>query len=297
MKTSVIFAAIILGCATPSLADRKAEAAQTGVQLMDRAGETRMLTQRMLRRACYINTGAGLGIGDVVALENDIDRLNGTYQLLAEGNERIEAIKSPRVKLMLADAQDAWLGYSNFARFALRGEMPDAYLNGMAAGREGMIEAQENLVTAMARTYGFGRIDPYQANTISTLARLRMLSNLISVEHCLVTAGVSYGSEEALRAAKERFMSSLEMLQAGSEADRILPPSPEMSEAYTCIFNAFNALDATLRDQGISNVAVTQLRPFVGSLEAAADAAVKQLKSELVGLPAGNQTACEVVAA
>lgn len=270
-------------------------AQQYGTYLMDRAGETRMLTQRLLRRACYVNVDADLALGEVISISADRERFMETISMIRDGEGGYEPVRSPRVVSSLSDVDQSWMVYGNFVQFAERGAMPDAYLRAMVSARPAMIAAQEKMVAAMARTYGHGRLDPYSANTISHLARLRMLSNLIAVEHCLLMSNISTGDAEPLQTAVERFAQSLDILQRGNDGQKILPPTPVMLEAYGCVRTAFEELSALVGGSAWEDATIHQMRPLTAGLEQASDAALKQLEAELVGIYTDAEPACAAV--
>jgi hypothetical protein len=183
----------------------------------------------------------------------------------------------------LKKVDEAWSSYKNFARFAQRGEMPDPYLRAMAYQRDGMVAAQERLVKSIARTYGHGRLDPYTVNTMSTLARLRMLANLIAVEHCLTASTALQRDTSPVDAALTRFSLELSLLETGNDTRKILAPSDEMMPALRCVRIQLTRVEQEISEVPASVATVSGLRAATATLFEVADAALKQLETELTG--------------
>lgn len=290
MKKTLLAACIGVCFAAPAVQAEPMTAEQEGLMLMDRAGEMRMLTQRLLRRACYISSGADLGLGDATSIDRDVTRMDETIAILVDGTEEIAPQRAPRTTMALRKLLPEWEAYAIYARFAERGEMPMAYLNVMANSRPGMIDALEGVVSAMGRTYGHGRLDPYSASAVNTTARLRMLSNLIAVEHCLIEQGADVASNDALSQAITRFQTDIRALSAGDDSRRIAPPSDTMRIEYQCVAARLGEVtDAVL----VQEVSVAGLRRHTKQLQAASDAALQVLTAELTDAPGPGVSACD----
>lgn len=265
---------------------------QQGLYLIDRTGATRMLTQRLLRRSCYIAVQAD--IADAVAIDGDLATFDETLTMVMDGDEAlgIPATRAPRVQRRAKMAKDTFMAYSGFAKFATRGDMPMAYLNAMADARVEMLATEEALVKSVVRTFGLGRLDPFTTETVNAIAKLRMLANLIAVEHCLLAAGANGASEEALYGALQAFETQLQLTRRGDDARRVLAPSAELDAMLVCTQDRLAAVRAIIGQNEISAATVIRLRPATSELERAADDALHIIERELAGLSLGMSSNC-----
>lgn len=293
MKKTLLAACIAVCFSAPAVQADPMTPEEEGLVLMDRAGETRMLTQRLLRRACYIASGADLGLGDANSIGQDLDRVTETLAILQNGTDTLAAQRAPATVMALRNLQPTWESYAIYARFAQRGSMHPAYLENMAAVRPQVIEGLEDLVSSMSRTYGHGRFDPYSASAINTTARLRMLSNLISVEHCLLEQGTKAASETVLTQAINRFRLDITALRSGDDSRRLAPPSDAMAIEFECVAARLGEVEEAIV---VQNASVAELRRHTRNLQHASDAALKVLTSEILDAPGPGASACDAPA-
>jgi hypothetical protein len=258
------------------------------IEILDRSGYQRALTERMVAHSCHINIGAHSG--EVERMERDIAKFEATLDLIRNGEGDIAAVRAPRPLHYLKDVDEAWVVLSNYARFSTRGEMPDAYLRGLVDAEPALLGALEKFVGSLVRVYGVGRMTPFETSTMNNLARMRMLANKVALAHCKM-ASTAFDTAEArnmLEASLTTLDEAIDLAVRGSDDARVIAASGTTLDAIQCLRDDFDLVNAQLANAlntGAADVAdIDRSADLLLKIEYDANAALEAYEATLLGL-------------
>ena len=196
--TSLVFASTVF---VASAAISQSDLANEAKRKVNLAGRQRMLSQRMSKASCFLLTGVEtdfhqqmlVGASDLFALTHDALRFGNTELGLSEE-------KIPDVTEALAVVDTRWLAYSPLVQGIISGnEVSKDSLVELNAKGLALLADMNAVVTTTATSYGKSLPDLplILALTIDFAGRQRMLTQKVSKELCLVSAGINTEANRA----------------------------------------------------------------------------------------------------
>lgn len=257
------------------------------IEILDRVGYQRALVERMASHACHINVGAHEG--DTARVQRDVLAFEATLDMVRNGTNEVNAVRAPRPLHYLKNVDEAWVVYSNFARYSTRGEMPDAYLRGLVDAEPEMLASLEKFIQAMGRVYGVGRMTPFETATLNNIAKMRMLASKIALNHCQILSSTfdATSSAAVLEGNLTTLETAVELAISGNEDARIIAADGAALEALTCVQNDLlevrTLIMPSIQSASTTLEAVDASALLLMKVEADANAALTAFEQALLG--------------
>lgn len=222
------------------------------------SGRQRMLSQRISKAACFLNTGtettgAPSQLADAVAL------FETSLQALLHGDENIGLgpEENPRIRKSLQRVVTDWVGFSHYLQEALEGgNVARPTLAAIDKSGLELLADMNSTVNQIARIYGDALPDmPLMLSlTIDLAGRQRMFTQKAAKEFCLIDAGVDV-EENRTRLAKttQLFTTTLGALQNGMTGVVMAAPNDEIRAQLELVFDAWEAPKAVLESAATGN--------------------------------------------
>ncbi|WP_457646708.1 type IV pili methyl-accepting chemotaxis transducer N-terminal domain-containing protein [Profundibacter sp.] len=234
------------------------------------SGRQRMLSQRISKAACFLNTGtettgAPNQLADAVAL------FETSLQALLHGDENIGIgpEKNPPIRKSLLGVADDWEGFSGYLQEALeRGNVASPTLAAIDKSGLKLLADMNSTVNQIAHIYGDALPDmPLMLSlTIDLAGRQRMFTQKAAKEFCLIDAGVDV-EENRTRLAKttQLFTTTLGALQNGMSGIVMAAPNDEIRAQLELVFDAWEAPKAALESAAAGNPITAAQRNVVAN--------------------------------
>ncbi len=222
------------------------------------SGRQRMLSQRISKAACFLNTGtettdAPNQLADAVAL------FETSLQALLHGDENIGLgpEQNPPIRESLLGVVDDWEGFSDYLQKALEdGNVTRPALAEIDKSGLKLLADMNSTVNQTAHIYGDALPDmPLMLSlTIDLAGRQRMFTQKAAKEFCLIDAGVDV-EENRARLAKttQLFTTTLDALQNGMPGVVMAAPNDQIRAQLKLAFDAWETPKAALESAATGN--------------------------------------------
>jgi hypothetical protein len=233
LQTSAMVAATLL-VATDATAENQTVSYiedAGAAQRIDASGKLRMLSQRVVATACYVQ--AGIEKDATTAMLNAAtDEFKLITAALEFGNADLGihgAETHPKTLATIERLHAIWDPIAVIGENVVAGNATHEEITQMALQSEPLLEMAQRLVSAETAEYSMGAsLVMRDAMAIDIAGRQRMLAQRISKDVCLLATGVdTEHSMDDLAQTAEIFEASLTALRAGMPAAGLLAPTDE----------------------------------------------------------------------
>lgn len=198
---------------------------------IDISGKLRMLGQRAVAAACYMNADVDIEQSKTMLVTTVADFAQitaalefGDIDLGVMGEET-----DPKILATLERLSALWGPIAETADKVLTGEATEAELTQMALQSEPLLEMAQRLVAAVTAEYSLGAtLVMRDALAIDIAGRQRMLAQRISKDVCLLATGINAEhSRDDLAQTAEIFETSLFALRSGMPSAGLIATTDE----------------------------------------------------------------------
>ncbi|MCA0042778.1 type IV pili methyl-accepting chemotaxis transducer N-terminal domain-containing protein [Celeribacter litoreus] len=231
---------------------------------IDIAGRQRMLTQRMVRSACFIAMEVDVKAHQKLLEDSAALFVSSLSELKTSGGfNHLEPATDPNILLQIGLIESLWDPFDQQISEQLNARrIGFEQLSRLSDAGERLLKASNDLVLLFEREANAvgAHLDPQQAKLVNLSGRQRMLLQRMGKQTCL--ASISSSGEEneaflALQETSQMFHSTAFNLTFGAP-DAGFPPSPNdhILEVNATIWQHWAVMDAIL--QGVGEKALTE---------------------------------------
>ncbi len=215
------------------------------------AGRQRMLSQRMVKSACFITMGVDVD-GQKDVLKSSIETFEKTAKALQIGDESLGLglENNPAILVGLAKVDEDWTQFAPRLQDILDGKPVDATTLGEidAAGLH-LLEEMNDTVGVISSKYGaeLPELPAVVGMTVNLAGRQRMLTQKAAKEACLAAAGVDPQKNISnLAESLSLFDATLDALINGYAGTIMPPPNDEIRAKLLQVKDLWTPVDKIL---------------------------------------------------